>query len=38
LATGCTDFGEKRSQAFMSDIVENELAPQLAQQINSQLI
>jgi hypothetical protein len=31
---GCTEFGQKLSQAFMSDIVEHELAPQLAQQIN----
>jgi hypothetical protein len=35
---GCSDFGAKLSQAFLSDIVENEIAPQLAQQINSQLI
>jgi len=31
---GRTDFGQKLSQAFMSDIVENEIAPQFAQQIN----
>ena len=31
---GCSDFGAKLSQAFFSDIVENEIAPQFAQQIN----
>jgi hypothetical protein len=31
---GCSEFGAKLSQAFFSDIVENEIAPQLAQQIN----
>ncbi len=31
---GCTDFGQKLSQAFMSDIVENEIAPQFAQLID----
>jgi hypothetical protein len=31
---GCTEFGQKLSQAFMSDIVENEIAPQFAQGIN----
>lgn len=35
---GCTSFGEKLSQAFMSDIVENEIAPQVAREINTQLI
>jgi hypothetical protein len=34
---GCTSFGEKLSQAFMSEIVANELVPQLAQQINDQV-
>lgn len=34
---GCTSFGEKLSQAFMSEIVDNELVPLLAQQINSQI-
>lgn len=31
---GCTTFGEKLSQAFLSEIVNNELVPALAQQIN----
>jgi hypothetical protein len=31
---GCSDFGAKLSQAFFGDIVESEIAPQLAQQIN----
>jgi hypothetical protein len=32
---GCTSFGEQLSQAFMSEIASNELAPLLQQQINS---
>ena len=34
---GCTSFGEKLSQALMSDIVANELAPAIAQRINDQV-
>jgi hypothetical protein len=34
---GCTTFGEKLSQAFMSEIVNNELVTLLAQQINNEI-
>jgi hypothetical protein len=34
---GCTSFGEKLSQSFMSEIVNNELVPLLAQQINGEV-
>ncbi len=34
---GCTSFGEQLSQAFMGEIVANELVPLLAQRINSQV-
>jgi hypothetical protein len=32
---GCTSFGEQLSQAFMSEIASNELAPMIQQQLNS---
>jgi hypothetical protein len=32
---GCTSFGEQLSQAFMSEIANNELAPMIQQQLNS---
>ena len=34
---GCTSFGEQLSQAFMSDIASNELAPMIQQQLNSSI-